>query len=187
MFEGGRYEARRVRTDGGLAYELESAGEPVLSWTLHPFHLGDGVRLVDADGEAVLRITTDDVDEYVDAAFAVVDQRDGSVVGHLRWTLRSLLRRQWSLLDPQGIEVATVVASSRFRSIVRQRWLRFVPYRYAIRGPDGERLGDVRGSIRPGRAFTLEFEADVAEADAADLDPRLALGACVIVDAAEFW
>lgn len=195
MFEGGSYEARRKRTARGLAYELdvgadsdagdgaESRGGPALSWTLHPHHLGDDVHLRDPDGEAVLRITADDVVEYVDAPFTVVDERDGTVLGLVRWNLRSLLRREWGLLDPHGIEVATIGASSRLRSTVRRRWVRFVPYRYAIRDGEGESLGDLRGSIRPGRAFSLEL----ADAGEGDLDPRLVLGACAIVDAAEFW
>ena len=187
MFGGGSYEARRRRTACGLAYELEAGGEPALSWTLHPYHLGDDVHLDGPDGEAVLRITTDDVVEYVDADFTVVDERDGDVVGLLRWTLRSLLRRQWGLLDPQGIEVATIGATSRFRSTVRRRWLRFVPYRYAIEDGEGEHLGEIRGSIRPGRAFSLELDADVVGAGGGDLDRRLALAASAIVDAAEFW
>lgn len=183
MVEGGAYEARRVRTARGLAYELESDGEPALSWTLHPYHLGEDVVLRGPDGEPVLRVTADDVAEYVDAPFAVVDERDGSVVGFVRWNLRSLVRRQWGLLDPQGLEVATVGATSRLRSTVRRRWLRVVPYRYAIRDGDGERLGGIRGSVRPGRAFSLDLD----EGPDAGLDRRLALGASAIVDAAEFW
>lgn len=181
MFEEGPYEVRRLRTAEGLAYELEADGEPELSWTLHPYHLGDGVDLRGPDGEPILRITADDVVEYVDAPFTVIDERDGSVVGLVRWNLRSLLRRNWGLLDPHGIEVATVGATSRLRSTVRRRWLRFVPYRYAIRDADGERIGEIRGSIRPGRAFSLDLHED------GDLDGRLALGASAIVDAAEFW
>lgn len=181
MVARGPYEARRVRTTRGLAYELDADGESVLSWTLHPFHLGDDVYLRDPDGEPVLRITADDVDEYVDASFAVLDARDDSLLGAIRWNLRSLVRRHWGLLDPHGVEVATVVATSRFRSIVRQRWLRFVPYRYAFRDADGEHLGDLRGSIRPGRAFFL----DLAGGDV--VDRRLVVAASAIVDAAEFW
>ncbi len=187
MLEGGTYEASRVRTPRGLAYELVADGEPTLAWELHPYHLGDDVHLEGPDGEPILRITTDDVLEYVDADFAVVDERDGSVVGLLRWTLRSLLRRQWGLVDPHGVEVATVVATSRFRSTVRRRWLRFVPYRYAIRDAEGERVGEQRGSLRPGRAFALELDAGAAEGGDDAVDPRLVVGACAIVDAAEFW
>lgn len=183
MFEGGSYVARRARTAHGLAYELTAEdGAPVLSWTLHPFHLGDDVHLRDAEGEPVLRITTDDVVEYVRAPFAVVDEDEDAVVGLVRRNLRSLFRRHWGLLDPHGIEVATVDATSRFRSVVRQRWFRFVPYRYAIRDAEGDRLGDLRGSIRPGRAFSL----DLADGDDA-VDRRLAVGASAVVDAAEFW
>lgn len=183
MFEGGPYEARRVRTERGLVYELESDGEPALSWTLHPYRLGDGVTLRDPDGEPVLRITADEVDEYVDAPFAVIDAGDGSVVGLVRWNLRSLLRRQWGLLDPHGIEVATVGATSRLRSTARRRWLRFVPYRYAVRGAGEEPLGELRGSLHPARAFSLDLEDGGANGP----DDRLVLGAAAIVDAAEFW
>lgn len=182
MFEGDSFEARRVRTARGLDYELETDGEPVLSWTLHPLHLGDGVHLRDADDQPVLRITTEEVDEYVDAQFTVVDERDGSVVGAIRWNLRSLFRRHWDLLDPHGVEVATVVATSGFRSVVRRRWIRIVPYRYAIRDGEGERVGGIRGSIRPGRAFSLDLSGD-----GSGVDHRLAVGASAIVDAAEFW
>lgn len=181
MFEGDEYTARRVRTTEGLAYELSESGEPVLSWTTHPYRLGD-LRLSGPDGEPVLRITGGADDEYVDAHFTVADERTDDVVGHLRWNLRSLFRRHWGLVDPHGIETATVVASSRLRSVVRLRWLRFVPYRYAIRGPDGETVGDLSGSIRPARAFTLDLSADVAGA----VDPRLVVGASAIVDAFEF-
>ena len=193
MFEGGTYEASRVRTPAGLAYEMAADGEPALSWELHPYHLGDDVHVEGPDGEPILRITTDDVVEYVDADFAVIDERDDSVVGLLRWNLRSLLRRQWGLVDPHGIEVATIGASSRLRSTVRRRWLRFVPYRYAICDAEGERLGEQRGSMRPGRAFVLELDAGAADATTGagggedGVDPRLVVGACAIVDAAEFW
>lgn len=179
----GPLEASRVRTTDGLAYELESAGEPVLSWTLHPFHLGEDVHLHGPGGEPLLRITAEDVVEYVDAPFTVVDEREDEVVGLVRWNLRSLIRRHWGLIDPHGIEVGAVEATSRLRSVVRQRWLRFVPYRYGIYGEDGERVGDLHGSLRPGSAFTL----DLPGGEAGGVDPRLAIGACAIVDAAEFW
>lgn len=180
-FEGGPYEASRVRTPDGLAYELAADGDPALSWTLHPHRLGD-LSLRGPDGEAVLGVTAADDAEYVDAHFTVTDERAGSVIGHVRWTLRSLFRRHWGLLDPHGIEVATVVASSRLRAVVRLRWLRFVPYRYAVRDTEGATVGDLRGSIRPGRAFRLELDDDAEEA----VDPRLVVGASAIVDAFEF-
>ena len=176
------FDARRVRTARGLAYELRADGEPALSWTLHPYHLGDDVSLRGPDEEPVLRVTAAGDHEYVDAHFSVVDERAESVVGYVQWTLRSLVRRHWSLLDPHGVEVATVVASSRFRSVVRSRWLRFVPYRYAIRDAEGATVGDLRGSIHPGRAFSLDLSGDVHGA----VDPRLAVGAAAIVDAFEF-
>jgi hypothetical protein len=181
MFEGDAYEARRVRTADGLAYELTEEGEPTLRWTVHPYRLGE-VRLLGPDDEPVLRVTSADDHEYVDAHFTVVDERADAVVGHVQWTLRSLFRRHWGLLDPHGIEVASVAASSRLRSVVRRRWLRFVPYRYAFRDGEGDTVGDLRGSIRPERAFSLDLSED---ADGA-VDPRLAVCASAIVDSFEF-
>lgn len=181
MLDGDVYEARRGRTAGGLAYELSEAGEPILRWRSHPYGLGD-VRFRGPDDEAILQVTAADDDEYVDAHFAVVDERTGSVVGYVQWTLRSLFRRHWSLLDPHGVEVATAVASSRFRAVVRLRWLRFVPYRYALRDAGGTTVGDLRGSLRPGLAFTLDLSDDAEGV----VDPRLAVGASAVVDAFEF-
>jgi len=181
MFEEGVYEARRDRTTDGLAYVLTEAGEPTLRWTVHPYRLGD-VCLRGPDDEPVLRVTGGADDEYVDAHFTVVDERSGSVVGYVRWALRSLFRRHWSLLDAHGVEVATAVASSRFRAVVRLRWLRFVPYRYALRDAEGTAVGDLCGSLRPRRAFALVLSDDAEEA----IDPRLAVAASAIVDAFEF-
>jgi hypothetical protein len=181
MFEGEAYEARRMRSTDGLTYELAEAGVPTLRWTLHPYQLGE-VQLRGPDDEPVLRVTAGYDDEYVDAHFTVIDERDGTVVGHLQWTLRSLFRRHWGLLDPHGVEAASVVASSRLRAVVRLRWLRFVPYRYALRDADGTTVGDLRGSVRPERAFSLDLSADVG----GSVDPRLAVGASAIVDAFEF-
>ena len=181
MFEAGVYEARRDRTTDGLAYQLAEAGEQTLSWTVHPYRLGD-VHLRGPDDEPVLRVAGGTDDEYVDAHFTVVDERSGSVVGYVRWALRSLFRRHWSLLGPHGVEVATAVASSRFRAVLRLRWLRFVPYRYGIRDVEGTAVGDLRGSIRPQRAFSLDLSDDAGEA----VDPRLVVAASAVVDAFEF-
>lgn len=181
MFEGDTYEARRRRSTDGLAYELTEAGEPTLRWTLHPYRLRE-VSLRGPDDQPVLLATSGYEDEYVDAHFTVVDERDGSVVGHVQWTLRSLFRRHWGLLDPHGVEIASIVASSRLRAVVRLRWLRFVPYRYAFRDADGATVGDLSGSLRPERAFSLDLSADAEGV----VDPRLAVGASAIVDAFEF-
>ena len=181
MFEAAVYSARRRLTARGYDYELAGDGEPALEWTLGPYWLADDLLLETPAGDAALRLTGESPSEYASAPFTVVDERDGAVVGLVRRNLRSLVRRTWGLLDPHGIEVATVDATSRLRSVARQRWLRLVPYRYAIRNPDGEPLGEVRSSAVPRRAFTLDLTAD----DSGALDPRLAIGASAVIDGFE--
>lgn len=181
MFDADVFRARRRRTARGLHYELRAGEEGVLTWSLGPHWLADDFRLETPGGEPVLRVTGESFSEYVDAPYSVVDERDGSVVGLLRRDLRSLVRRTWGLLDPHGVEVARVDASSRVLAVARQRWLRAVPYRYEVRGRDGDRLGRLASSVRPGRAFTLDLSAD----DAGDVDRRLAVGATAVVDAFE--
>lgn len=173
------FRARRWRTAEGLVYELQVDGEARLEWTVDPYHLGDDIDLHRPDGTAYLRITSDETLEYVDAPWTVLDGGDRPV-GAIRLNLRSLLRRNWGLLDPHGVEIGTVVASSRLRAVIRSRWLRFVPYRYGIRDGDGAVVGDLRGSLRPGWGFSLAL-TDVDEPDS-----RLAVAAAAVVDAFEF-
>ena len=179
MVGAGDFRARRWRAAEGLVYELQVDGEPRLEWTVDPYHLGDDIYLRRPDGAAYLRITSDETLEYVDAPWTVLDGNDRPV-GAIRLNLRSLLRRHWGLLDPHGIEIGTVVASSRLRAVIRSRWLRFVPYRYGVRDGDRAVVGDLRGSLRPGWGFSL------ALADADGLESRLAVAAAAIVDAFEF-
>lgn len=174
------YRTRRRRTPEGLAYELTAGEEPSLTWTANPYGLGDDIHLRRPDDTAWLRITTDDELEYVDAPWTVLDEQAGEPVGAIRLNLRSLFRRHWGLLDPHGIEVGTVVAASRFRAVVRSRWLRFVPYRYGVRDAEGVLVADLRGTLLPGRGFTL----DITDGDA--VDPRLVVAAAAVVDAFEF-
>lgn len=100
---------------------------------------------------------------------------DREVVGLVSRDFRSLYRRHWSLLDPYGLETATLVERSRLLGVLRHRFVRLVPYRYVLRA-----AGDDAGRLH-GRLFR-GYDLDV-DADAVDL--RLALGASVLVDAVE--
>lgn len=186
MLDGGRFEVRRWRTTDGFRYRVVADGERVLEGTLVPHRIGD-FHLDAPDGEPVLRVTPDrsGVDDdlapgNLGLAFAVRDARDGErdggeVVGLVRRDLRSLYHRHWSLLDSLGLGTAMVVERSRLRSVARQRFTRLVPYRYAVRA-DGDEVGRFDGRVL--RGYDLEVEPDA-------VDPRLALGASVVVDAVE--
>jgi len=187
MFEADAYAARRVLTKRGFAYELtpEGASEPALVWTLRPTWLADDLHLETPGGEPVLALTDESPSEYVDAPFTVVDERDGTVLGLLSRTFYSLHRRTWALLDLDGFPVATIDATSRLRSVARRRFLKLVPYRYELRDPDGERLGELHASVVPRRAFTLAFEDADPGGDGTTLDRRLAIAASAVVDGFE--
>jgi hypothetical protein len=183
MFEAGRFEVRRRPTADGMRYRVAADGERVLAATRYRHRLDRDVELVSPDGDPVLRVTPDTsaVDSAVAPgshalAFVVVDERrKGEVLGLVRRDFRSLYRRHWSLLDPYGLETATLVERSRLLGVLRHRFVRLVPYRYVLRA-DGDDAGRLHG--RPFRGYDLDVDADA-------VDPRLALGASVLVDAVE--
>lgn len=188
MFEADAYVARRVLRKRGFAYELSAADEPddggrepLLGWTLRPTWLAQDLRLSTPDGEPVLRLTDESPSEYVDAPFTVVDDRDGTVLGLFSRTFYSLHRRTWAVLDADGFDLASIDATSRLRAIARRRFVKLVPYRYELRDPDGERLGELRSSPVPRRAFRLDLGDDPDRR----LDRRLAIAACAVIDGFE--
>lgn len=186
MFEAEEYVVRQRLTAEGTRYRVVEDGEVTLAWTKRKYDLGEEFLLRSAGGEPVLRVTRERVGDpavprrSLALTFTVVDERAGEVLGLVRRDWRSLLRRHWTLLDPQGIEFAGVEARSRLLAMFRQQFTTLVPYWYRIESAGGADLGSLRGVVSLHHGFRLAL----ADADGT-LDPRLALAASVVVDAVE--
>lgn len=177
MFEADEYRIRRRRVVNGVGYAVFEDDEPILKWTRRTADLTADFAITTPDGDPVLRITAENLVPDVAAAFTVVDAREGGILGLIRRNWRSVVKREFGLIDRYDLELASVHSRSRLLHVVRNQFIKLVPYWYVIENEDGRRVGSIRGRLRGGCTLRLD--------DTAALDPKLALATAIAVDAVE--
>lgn len=184
-----RYTIRRkvLRLFGGAFHLYSDAGELVLYSDMKRFRIREDIRLYrDASKrETLLRIRTRSVLDFA-GAYDVEDTATGERIGTLkRAGLKSaFLRDHWSVLDPQGREIASLQEDSILKALLR-RYIEFLspffPQRYhATVG--GQIVAHYRQRFNP---FILKLDVDFTPDTDARLDRRLGVAAGVLLSAIE--
>lgn len=179
MFDAATYRIRRRRRVNGIGYEILEDGEVILAWTRRTADLAADFELTTPDGEPMLRVTIDNLVPEVAAAFTVVDAREGGVLGLIKRNWGSVVRREFELVDRYDLAFAHVRSKSRLLHIARNQFIKLVPYWYEITDGEGGPIGSFTGGFRGGCSVDLR--------DTERLDPRMAVGTAVAVDAVEMF
>jgi len=163
----------------------DSDDQQILYARMKGFRLREDLRLYADEGrqQERLAIRTEQIIDFA-AAYEVTDVNSGAVIGTLkRRGLRSMLRDEWVMTDPEGTELARIQEDSTLKALVRRlvdAAAFLLPQRYHIEG-DGRTLATYQQNLNP-----IRQRLDVAIiATATGLDPRLILAAGVLLMAIE--
>lgn len=147
------------------------------------FKLREDIRIYtdEAKTNEVLSIKTQKILD-ISATYDVVDTQTGEKVGSLkRKGLKSILRDEWEILDPQGILIGKLEEDSALMAAVRRLLTNLVPqsYHFFI---GTQKVGEFRQKFNP---FTYRARMDLSADLNRQLDRRLAVAAGVLLMAIE--
>ncbi len=171
----------------GAAFHIYDAqGNLVFYSKQKAFKLREDIRLY-ADESMRMELLTIQARNIIDfsASYDVTDPLTGEKVGALRRKgLRSLMRDQWLVLDPNDVEICVIEEDSLFKALVR-RLIEFatifMPQRYTGKVGDRE-VCRFRQNFNPFiKKVSLDFSADHDDL----LDRRLGVAAAVLLCAIE--
>jgi len=182
-------------------YVYDEAGAP-LFYVERPvmrlFGRRGNITIFDDDSARtpVLELRQEQRYEFLRRDYTLVDAASGESLGRLlRSNWRSLFRRAWSVLGPDGAEVARAREDSALFAFLR-RAIDFVPYVgilgfalmrtnfhiFALQPDGGElKVGEFNRKLSFGDKYVLDLEEDQARR----LDRRVALALGILLDTAE--
>ena len=116
------------------------------------------------------------------ATYDVTDVESGQVIGALkRKGVKSFLRDEWHILDPDGSTLAQVQEESLVMALIRRVLFNLIPQRFIVsRG--SVQLGTMKQRFNP---FLHVYDVDLHATDNDELNPRLGIAAAVLLLAIE--
>ena len=150
------------------------------------FKLKEDLRLYEDESMAreLLTITTEQVIDF-SAGYQVYDPVAGETVGHLkRKGFASLMRDEWEIQDAQQSPIGQIIEDSTALALVR----RFIdlaalvlPQKFHVE-MGGRTIATMQQNFNP---FIRKLYVDFSEDTEQTLDPRLGIGAAVLLAAIE--
>ena len=146
------------------------------------FKLKEDIRIY-TDESMSTEVLTIQARNIVDfsAAYDIVDTRVGETAGTARrkgWS--SIVRDSWELLDASGSPVATIQEDSMMMAMLRRLFANFVPQNFSVADASGREHAEFRQVFNP-----FIYKLTVSLARDSTIDPRLILGAAVLIAAIE--
>ncbi|HUP65194.1 MAG TPA: hypothetical protein VM557_07930 [Thermoanaerobaculia bacterium] len=169
-----------VHTDFRL---LSPSGEAVLWGRKQGFKLKESIRIF-ADESMEREVLSIQARQMIDfsATYDVSDSRERRKVGALRRKgLRSILRDEWLLLDPEDRQIATLQEDSQGKALLRRFLSNLIPQSFDIL-MGGATVAEVRQHFNPIR-FRLEIDFSLDSRN--QLDRRLGVAAAVLLSLIE--
>jgi uncharacterized protein YxjI len=148
------------------------------------FKLREDIRVYADEGKTqeLLMIKARQIIDF-SAAYDVIDSGSGQKIGVLRRKgLRSILRDEWEVLDPNDQLVGMLFEDNMTLAMLRRLLLgSFLPQNYDLT-LGNERVADLRQRFN---LFRYELEVDFSMDSARKLDHRLGLAAAILLAAIE--
>ena len=146
------------------------------------FKLKEDIRIYtdESMSSEVLSIQARQIVDF-SAAYDIVDARSGERVGAARrkgWS--SIARDSWELLDTSDTPVATVQEDSMMMAMMRHLLSNLIPQNFSVKNDAGTEFADFHQHFNP-----FIYKLDVTIRPGAAIDPRLILGAAVLICAIE--
>jgi len=113
------------------------------------------------------------------ACYDVVDLSNGQHVGVLqRQGLKSMLRDEWTVMNPMQQPIATIQEDSMALALIRRFLSNLVPQSYTISTGMNNPIGEMKGTWNP---FLVKYTVDFSRDHQQHLDRRLALASVVLL------
>ena len=168
---------------GGAFHIYDPSGQVAFYSKQKAFKLKEDIRVYSGEdmAEEVLSIQARQIVDF-SAAYDVVDPTTGEKVGALqRRGLKSILRDEWTVLDPADNEIATIKEDSTFKALLRRFLSNLIPQKYYCRV--GEQVAwTFKQNFNP---FVLKIKLDFSMDTGGLLDRRLGIAAAVLLCAIE--
>lgn len=167
----------------GKVRVYDPSGQLALFSEQRMFRLREDIRVY-ADEEKTRELLTIKARSILDfsAAYDVIDSSTGAKAGVLRRKgLRSMLRDEWEVLDPQDRQVGILTEDSLNLALLRRLLFSLIPQNYDIL-VGGTRAADLRQRFNP---FRYEMDLDFSMDTAGVLDRRLGLAAAILLAVVE--
>ncbi|HXI12697.1 MAG TPA: hypothetical protein VNM92_08620 [Thermoanaerobaculia bacterium] len=162
------------------SFFIESpTGKVILFTKKKAFKLKEDIRVYTGEDQRteVLTIQARSLLDF-SAAYDVVDSRSGETVGALRREgLRSMLRDQWQILNPQGAQIGTIREDSDGLALARRFLSNLIPQSFDIL-MTGTVVGEAKQNFNP---FHLKMELDFSLDTRRQLDRRLGVAAGILL------
>ena len=171
----------------GGAFHVYDAGQNVIAYSkMKAFKLKEDIRIYTGEDMAT-EILTIKARSIIDlgATYDVVDAQKNVKVGALRRkALKSIIKDEWTVLDPSDREIGMIVEESTALALIRRfidfaAWL--LPQKYLV-SIGGQPVASFQQNKNP---FVYKLQADLTQDHGGLFDRRLALASAIIMAAIE--
>jgi hypothetical protein len=172
-----------LKLAGGAFRVYDTSNRLLLFSEQKAFKLREDIRVYSDESKQneVLAIKTQAIVD-VSATYEVHDNTTGQKVGSLRRKgLKSILKDEWEILDPQGLVMGRVEEDSALMATLRRFLTNLIPQKYTFFF-NGQRVGEFRQHFNP---FTYHATLDLSQDPSRSFDRRLALAAGILLLAIE--
>ncbi len=174
---------RKILTIFGASFHIYDSNDQVVGFSRQKaFKLKEDIRIF-ADESMQAELLTIQARQIVDfsAAYDIVDATEGKKVGACRrkgWT--SILRDSWELLDDGDNVVGKVIEDSGTKAMLRRLLSNLIPQRFHVSDDDEKPAAFFKQRFNP---FVYKLEVEIA--DDSGVDPRVLMGAAILISAIE--
>jgi uncharacterized protein YxjI len=180
-----KFEFRKqfFKLAGGAFRVYDSSSQLVLFSEQKAFKLREDIRIYSDESKTreVLAIRTGKILD-ISATYEVSDSTTAEKIGALkRKGIKSILKDEWEILDPQGMLIGRIEEDSTVLALVRRFLTNLVPQSYSF-FVQNQKVGEFRQHFN---FFVYHATLDVSPDPNQLLDRRLALSAGILLMAIE--
>lgn len=183
-FDLTHYRIRRklLKIFGAGFHVFDSQGRVVAYSKQKAFKLKEDIRIYTDESlrEEILTIQARQVVDF-SAAYDIVDSQEGRKVGAARRKgFSSMVRDSWEVLDENDAPIGKLQEDSTTMALLRRFLSNLIPQTFHLRDAGNHHIATYRQHFNP---FIYNLSVEVAQG--ASIDPRLVLGAGVLLAAIE--
>ena len=176
---------RKILQVFGAAFHIYGpSGNVVFYSKMKAFKLKEDIRLYTSEDmqTEVLAIQARQIIDF-SAAYDVVDPTTGAKVGAFkRKGMKSLLRDEWIIMDPQDQEIGLIREDSMLLGLLRRFLTNLIPQKYHGEFNNGQQVCLFKQNFNP---FVMKINLDFSMDKMGLLDRRLGIAGAVLLCAIE--
>lgn len=176
---------RKILKLFGAAFHIYDSSRNVAFYSqMKAFKLKEDIRLYTGEDmqTEVLAIQARQIIDF-SSAYDVVDSATNTKVGALkRKGMKSLLRGEWIIMDPEDEEIGVIREDSVFLGLLRRFLTNLIPQKYHGEFHNGQQVCLFRQNFNP---FVMKIHLDFSMDKMSLLDRRLGIAGAVLLCAIE--